>query len=340
MKINIYNKVKNISNNISINAYAHITKQKKILPFYHSVTNTPKAHLKHLNFYRTEDAFKNDMTFFLNHYRSVPIKEIKKSDDMVFHLSFDDGLSEVYDIIIPLLKDKKTNASFFINTDFIDNKNMFCRHRISLIIDSIKKSNYNLNKITDFLSCENNFIYKKIDELTSEVEIKKIERLLKIDIKQYLNDFKPYLTKKQLLEIKKMGFTIGNHSKNHPNFKDISLVEQKEQILKVDAYLKEELSVKDLYFSFPFGDENIKNEFFEFIYTYEKIIYSFGISGLKIDEYCNHLHRIPMEYDRFSAKQIIKFEYFYFILKSILNKNKIKRKTAINTSSCGTTQKF
>ncbi|MGY0408766.1 MAG: polysaccharide deacetylase family protein [Polaribacter sp.] len=330
MKINIYNKVKNISNNIPINMYAYITKQKMILPFYHSVTNKPKAHIKHLDYYRTKNDFKNDITFFLNHYKSIPIKEIKKSNNMFFHLSFDDGLSEVYDEIIPLLKKEKIDASFFINTDFIDNKNMFYRHKISIIIDSIKDSIYNLNKVTNFLSCDKDTIYRRINKIRNDAEIEQIAQLLKIDFKEYLNDFKPYLTKSQLLEIKKMGFTIGNHSKNHPNFKNIPLLEQKKQVLEVNTYLQRELNSKDLYFSFPFGDENIKNDFFEFMYFSEKIIYSFGVSGLKKDEYHNHLHRIPMEYNNLSAKEIIKFEYFYFMLKSILNKNKIERKTATN----------
>lgn len=326
MRINIYNKVKNISNRIPMGIYSYFTNRKNILPFYHSVTNTPKPHLKHLNFYRTKDNFENDLDFFLNHYNSVPIKKIKKLNNSFFHLSFDDGLSEVYDEVIPLLKEKKIDASFFINTDFVDNKNMFYRHKISLIIDFIKNSNYNLNKITHFLSCENDTVYAKINQIRNEVEIEEIAQLLKIDFNQYLNDFKPYLTKNQLLEMKKLGFTIGNHSKNHPNFKRIPFIEQKKQIVEVNTYLQKELQVKDLYFSFPFGDENIKNDFFEFMYINEKIIYSFGVAGLKNDTHLQHLHRIPMEYNNLSAKEIIKFEYFYFMLKSILNKNKVKRK--------------
>lgn len=140
-----------------------------------------------------------------------------------------------------------------------------------------------------------------------------------------MNDNQPYLTRKQILEMIKMGFVIGNHSKSHPNFRDISFEEQRKQIVAVNQFLKNELNVEDFYFSFPFGDENIKNEFFDFMYDEENIIYSFGVSGIKNDEYTHHLHRIPMEIENFSAEQIIKFEYFYYILKSFFNKNTIKR---------------
>lgn len=329
MKIELYNKIKFFLGKIPMNTYIKLVRKKTILPFYHSVTNDPKPHIKQLNYYRTKNEFKNDLTFFLKHYKSVPVSDIKKINYPSFHLSFDDGLSEVYEQVIPLLIKNKVDATFFINTDFIENKNMFYRHKISLITDFLKKSDDDLNKVASFLSCENNAVITKINNITDDKKLEQIAKLLKIDFKQYLIDFKPYLTKKQLSEMIKLGFTVANHSKSHLNFKNIPLNKQKKQVREVNNYLQKELNIKNLYFSFPFGDENIKNDFFNFIYTDENIIYSFGISGLKNDQHKNHLHRIPMEYQEISAEQIIKYEYFYFILKSVLNKNTVKRKSVI-----------
>lgn len=138
MKPHIYNKVKFLSNSIPVSSYIAITNQKRILPFYHTITDKPKPHLKHLNYYRTEERFKEDLNFYLANYKSISLAEIKNTNDRVFHVNFDDGLSEVYETVIPLLLSNNVHGTFFINSDFIDNRKMFYKHRISLIIDVIK----------------------------------------------------------------------------------------------------------------------------------------------------------------------------------------------------------
>ena len=325
MKINIYNQVKHISNRIPIDLYSRLTGQKLILPLYHAVTGSPHPHLKHLNFYRRKNDFKNDLRFFTDHFRSIPIKDITSAKDHCFHLTFDDGLSEVYTEAIPVLIRTNIHATIFINTDFIDNKKLFYRHQLSLIIYAVKNSAEALYKMSTFLQCSLADTCKRIDKITDAMKIEQMAELLKIDFREYLNDVKPYLTKNQLLEMKKMGFPIGNHSKSHPNFKNISFLEQRQQVTEVNDYLRRDLNINDLYFAFPFGDDNIKNEFFEFMYHQEGISASFGVSGLKNDGHQNHHHRIPMEYNQFSAEEIIKFEYFYYALKCLVNKNKVRR---------------
>lgn len=325
MKHNLYNKVKVLSNTIPINLYTLITKQKVLLPFYHTVTDFPKPHLSEIGYFRSKKLFVEDIIFFKQNFQSIPINEIKTTSKKSFHLTFDDGLSEIYTEILPILIKESIHATFFINTDFIDNKNMFYRHKISLILNQLKQSKIDLEKISSFLQIEKDSVFKFIDTLKEEEKINQIANYLKIDFQNYLNEHKPYLTTEQLIELRNKGFTIANHSKNHPNFKDISFLEQQNQINQVNNFIENKLNISEFYFSFPFGDENIKNEFFDFMYSQKKIILSFGVSGLKNDEHKNHLHRIPMEYATFTAEQIIKFEYFYYILKIFIGKNKIKR---------------
>ncbi len=327
MKNAIFKKVNWFYSLFSIDFYLAVTQQKLVLPFYHCVTSQPKPHLKHLGYYRSNEAFNNDINFFNNHFQSIEIKKIQYNNiqQKTFHISFDDGLSEVYSEAVPLLLKHKTHATLFINSDFIDNIAMFYRHKISLLIDEISNSTSNLSKIVTFFDCEKQDIYQKINKLNDENQISEIAKLLKIDFDLYLLENKPYLTHKQLQELQKMGFTIGNHSKNHLNFNAISFEQQQYQLTTTNRFLQTNLKINEFYFSFPYGDENIKNEFFEFMYSNQNILYSFGISGLKKDDYSKHLHRIPMEYDGLTAEQIIKFEYFYFLLKSTVGKNKIKR---------------
>src|SRR5690606_19747329 len=100
--------------------------------------------------------------------------------------------------------------------------------------------------------------------------------------------------------------------------------EQKNEIETVNSFLKQ-MGVDELFFCFPYGDYKIKNELFQWMYQEGEIGKSFGISGLKDDGFSRHHHRILMEHKNFSAEEIIRSEYLYFMLKSAFNKNKIKR---------------
>ncbi|TAF73371.1 MAG: polysaccharide deacetylase family protein [Bacteroidetes bacterium] len=327
MKLELYKKINWLFTQFSIDFYTFITQQKRVLPFYHSITNHPKPHLKHLGFYRTKNAFKDDIAFFNKHFNSVNVEQLQSANNLKneFHISFDDGLSEIFSEAMPTLIKNNTHATVFINSDFIDNKNMFIRHKISLLIDVISNYTTDLLKLETYFSCEKHLVSKHLNQLKNEKQVNEIAKLLTVDFDLYLLENKPYLTTNQLLELKKMGFTIGNHSKNHPNFNTISFDQQQIQLNTTHEFLKSNQLMDSHYFSFPYGDENIENKFFNYMYNQKNVVQSFGVSGLKKDEHPQHLHRIPMEYNNLSAEQILKFEYFYFIIKSLINKNKVKR---------------
>lgn len=325
MKRLLYDKVKWVSNRISLGKYSRITGQKLILPFYHSVSSAPLPHVKHIGYYRKTNDFENDIACFLKHFNSVSLTNLADPQNNSFHLSFDDGLSDFYHTVMPLLVKKGIHATVFVNSDFLDNKKLFYRHKTSIIMGEVEGSELEKARIADYFSCEADEVSQKINDLTDHSKIEDIAKLLKISFEQYLYEQQPYLSIAQLKELSRMGFTIANHSKSHPNFKLISPEEQRDQISQVNSFLAAELGVSEHYFSFPFGDEDIHDSFFDWMYSSGAIRYSFGISGLKKDSYKNHFHRIPMEQHGLSAEQILKFEYFYFMMKALVNRNKIRR---------------
>ncbi|HET6559130.1 MAG TPA: hypothetical protein VFG54_17545, partial [Prolixibacteraceae bacterium] len=53
---------------------------------------------------------------------------------------------------------------------------------------------------------------------------------------------------------------------------------------------------------------------------------SFGTAGIKDESMPNHLQRIPMETpENTGGKKIIRTEYMWYYLKSVLGKNKVNR---------------
>ena len=123
-------------------------------------------------------------------------------------------------------------------------------------------------------------------------------------------------------------FTIGAHSEDHPLFSELSMSDQKNQVIKSLKKLNEMFGISDLYFSFPFTDDKLSVELFEKINSEPGIQLraSFGTAGIKKDLYSNHYQRIPMEVGKYSASQILSAEFIYYLMKIPFGKNKIIRR--------------
>jgi len=315
------------------------TNKKILLPFYHAVSNEKLHHIDNLYSSRNVELFIEDLEFFCKYFKTITIDELyqiivdnKKISQPVFHLTFDDGLREVYTVIAPILAKKGIPATFFVNTDFIDNKSLFFRYKISLIIDRINKNADSelLNKLALLFEIQDNSLKTIVCEIEqlqfSDLDlINEIGALLNIDFKAFLSKVQPYLNTKEINELKDKGFTFGSHSLNHPLFKNLNFEEQKRQIAESFSFLSKQFGCKNKYFSFPFSDDKVRNNLFKWMYDVEKCRLTFGISGLKRDANKFHLHRIQMENNFDSAEKIVKTEYLYYILKIALFKNKIKR---------------
>ncbi|MBK9043176.1 MAG: polysaccharide deacetylase family protein [Saprospiraceae bacterium] len=109
---------------------------------------------------------KKILIFLLKHYHPVLLTEKLSLDSNLkdqFLLSFDDGLKECYEIILPILLKKNLKAIFFINTGFLDNKALFYRFKISLIWEKILTDGLNpqqFGEITKQFNLEN---YREIE---------------------------------------------------------------------------------------------------------------------------------------------------------------------------------
>ncbi|PIZ06180.1 MAG: polysaccharide deacetylase, partial [Flavobacteriales bacterium CG_4_10_14_0_8_um_filter_32_5] len=107
-----------------------------------------------------------------------------------FHLTFDDGLSEFYHVVAPILLEKKIPATVFLNSNFIDNKALFFRYKASILADELTADN-----VLDFSYHQEN----ELDELA---------KIFDIRWEDYLTTHQPYLTSVQIQELINQGFTF------------------------------------------------------------------------------------------------------------------------------------
>ena len=234
------------------------SKQKLFLPFYHTVSNNELIHIKYLYRVKNTKEFIKDLDFLLSLFEPINIDTlydisngrytIKKP---VFLLSFDDGLKEVYEYIAPILLSKGIPAAFFINSDFIDNKNLFFRYKASLIIQEITNS----SKKKSLASQEYSKHLSPINPSNLSAEILKIKYnnqyildkiadSISLSFHEYLQTEQPYLNSNQINELLLKGFNIGAHSKDHPEYQYINLLDQIEQTKSSVAFLKDNFKIK------------------------------------------------------------------------------------------------
>lgn len=112
-----------------------------ICPFYHAVSDTPLPHVSPLYRHRTAKEFKADIEWLMAHYEPIHWYEIdayEKAHKPAFCLSFDDGLKEFYTIAAPILEEYHIPCVCFLNSAFVDNKDLMFRYKEALATQHIE----------------------------------------------------------------------------------------------------------------------------------------------------------------------------------------------------------
>lgn len=315
---------------VGVNNLLALSGKKLVLPFYHTVSNQPLAHISPLYKHKRVDEFEADLDFLLQHFSPISLEEVflyRKGELALqkpsFHLSFDDGLREVFTVAKPILKARGVPATIFVNPDFVGNKALFFRYKAALLIQELMNSG--IGELTEFplhskiktvnawkkwiLSAKHNQS-KQLDELAI---------LLNVDFDSFLKKEKPYLEIPELRKLQEEGFAIGAHSMNHPEYQYLNEEEQLQQTLESMTWVQQHFPQKITAFAFPFTDFGVRKSFFEQLSSSpKKPDLLFGTAGLNegINEY--HLQRSPMELG-ISAKQMYETDLLYFILKNFCN---------------------
>jgi len=312
-----------------------------ILPFYHVVSDEAMPHVRNVYPVRTLKRFKKDLEFLLRHYEPVGMEDFLSGSRVEGRvkpsmlLSFDDGLSEINDVVAPYLIEKGVPAAFFVNPAFIDNRKLFYRYKSSLIIDRLETINYS-PAVTELLQSRYH-----LDEASRKSArefilglssnnmhmIDEISELLELDFVSFLKIKKPYLELKQLNGLSDQGFYIGAHSMDHPLFANLRLEDMLEQYRESMEYVRLEIGGKFGIFSFPFTDDGVPGRFFEKIMGEDMppLDASFGSAGLKKDPVPFHHQRIEMEVGHVPARTLLRGEYLYYLAKGLVGKNWIER---------------
>lgn len=328
--------IKDVLFKVSNKKFLRFFKNQTIFPYYHIVKDTRVAHIENLYSYKTIPEFEKDLDMLLSNYNllnPMDLIEGKTSIKNSFLLTFDDGLQEVYTTIYPILKKKNITAIFFINPNFVDNKEILYKHALSVIISHLNKNKYN-REVLDKIGLIFGFSYNtNVDFNQKLLKIKFSDRkklndvfqLLDLDINHYLELNKPYLTSSQIEEMMADGFYFGGHTLSHPPLNQLSHEQQKVEIINSVDWLKQKFKIDYSFFAFPFTDKSISKQLINELFEYDKNIRVFGNSGIKKDIDKRIFQRFSLENpEREAGKQIVT-ENLYKYYNKIVGKYQIKR---------------
>ncbi len=301
-----------------------------LVPFYHGVSPDPAMFSEGLYPHKTPAAFEREVEYLVRRFRPVDIEELigfirrgERPDKPLVHLTFDDGLRSVFEYALPVLKAKGIPATVFVNTAFIDNRDMFYRYK-AVLLQKHLEAHPGLTWEDD---AEGVAEAGGLTEYISRIEydnrhlLDEIATATGFDFKAFLDREKPYLSSEQIRTWLSEGFGLGSHSIDHPYFAGLDEEEQLRQVNVSLDYLSEHFGIPYRAFAFPFEDLGVSRNFFDRM----KVDISFGTAGLKTDPIPNHLQRMDWERCPGNPGSYLLAGYLKYLLKIPLSKHRIYR---------------
>lgn len=319
-----------------------VAKSPALFPYHHVVSDEELLHIKHLYSYKNQKQFIEDLDHLLRFYKPLSVEDLKDAVEKnrnipsnSFLLTFDDGFREVYDLIAPILVSKGIPAIFFINPAFIDNKELFYRSKISLLIEQIHRNQSNItllegckNVLTEITAVDASTIIAHLKKITNRTQYltDDLAAIFEFSFTDYLVQKKPFLTTAQLIELNQKGFTIGAHSWDHPYY---DLLSQEDQLLQTQRsieFVKEKIQPSVATFSFPHFDNNIPQSFFAELAAATSVDLLFGIQNQKKELQNRMIHRFNAERPEMPMSKQLNGVLLLMMLRQLMGKNAVERK--------------
>lgn len=312
-------------------AYDRFREPPLLVPYYHMVSDETIAHVRHLFPYKTIRQFKSDLAFLLKKYKPLGLAEVIKHirdarpfPPRTFLLTFDDGYREMSEVVAPILLDEGVSATFFVNSAFVDNRQLGHCNKQSVVIDQFERRrtaaleakalevlHSHGIRSSDFASG-----IKNVSTIQGYI-VDEVASLLEIDWTAYLRVCRPYLTSAQIHQLIKGGFTVGGHSIDHTSYSSLSLEGQLEQTMESVRSVREKFGLDYGAFAFPFSDDDVSREFFARMFHSRVVDVSFGTAGMVRGWERKHIQRTWFEAPIATAERIIAFQYARYVMKLI-----------------------
>ncbi|NIR28429.1 MAG: polysaccharide deacetylase family protein [Gammaproteobacteria bacterium] len=245
--------------------------------FYHIVSAQAPAHVKHLLECKSPDEFEKDLLYFKEHCYVASHEELlahqseKKSlPRRTAVLTFDDGYRECYEVVRPLLLKYRMPCTFFVCANMVDNKSLMFRNKVSLCIDATDKQSamerhQSIEKFNERFGLRLRgrdslrewllgLTYRDTKRVGAACEV------LGVDTEAYLRGKRPYMTRDEIVQLWRDGFTIGAHTCNHPELWLLPWLEAVREIVESCATVVDITGQEAVPFAIPFNGRTLSRD--------------------------------------------------------------------------------
>jgi hypothetical protein len=313
-----------------------------IIPYHHLVSDEPVPYIQNLYAFKNVRQFEEDLDFLLKNFEPVTLTEVidsrknqKPFKKKSFLLTFDDGLRQVYETVVPILLRKGVPAAFFINPSFVDNKELFFDLKKGLILDRLVNNPATPAQLSlaekiigrkpgSAVSLQN--AVRSINYLNKELA-DSIGIILEIDFEAFRKEQKPFMNVGQIKELIEKGFHAGAHSMDHPLYKLIPPEEQIRQTVESVNWVSKTFQLPYKAFAFPHVDTGVSHSFFTKLTGGEEpcLDLILGNTTGMVENHPAVLHRFIGESPAPSIANKVKGVLAYSLLRKTIKKPFVKR---------------
>lgn len=215
----------------------------------------------------TEVEFEWQMALISKYFNPMPLLEARQRlekgtlPENAICVTFDDGYKDNLEIAAPILKKYSIPATFFIATGFQDGSIMWNDWIIesvrsctaaSITIEDLNLIALPLLSEAEKLSATDKIIMA-IKYMPPDLRAKYVDIVKSYGNSSWLNKLKLMLSRDEVLQLHRMGFSIGGHTENHPILKSLDSVSAKKEIETGRDKLSQLLDEKIELFAYPNG---------------------------------------------------------------------------------------
>lgn len=279
-----------------------LTGNPAFFPYFHLVSESFPLYIGNSYPVTTPEEFEKQLDWLLKYFLPVDLSTLIQTvrnnlplPKNSFHLTFDDGYREIFDVVFPILKRKGIPATFFMCSDLLDNKNIFWENLFNLVREIWNKLPDSKREPVKNEHPELALVIAEPPEYRNRHKYKDLANILDIYPESFLQSEQPYLTSAQIREMMASGFTIGSHSVDHPLFKELTLHEQLHQIEESCRVLADTFQLNYRVFAFPYGEFGVGKALFETLQDRGSTDLLFGTRGIIPDSFPWVIQRFSME---------------------------------------------
>jgi len=282
MNMTIIDKVQHVASRAVRGALRHVPlsaariASEKILPIliFHAVEQKPKPYIQNLYDCHTPDGFERVLDEMLRHF--APLQDlspegIARAGSNQFLVTFDDGLRSSYEVALPILERKGIPAIHFLITDFLSDQpgaQVEEKFKASLLVERFTQSPLSAQQAAQRILNDAGYLGSLGDalmgvKLSDSYIYTQLANLIELDLQQYFEQERPYISLNEASDMAQRGFVLGAHSCNHPRYWELSLEDQVRQTQQSMRFISNQFDMPGRYFAFPYKNRGITSAFYE-----------------------------------------------------------------------------